>query len=76
VRAFLVAILISSFLIHCLVHFRSASLIRGWLWGFWTKLLLHDWVVSPMPTPNLEDQGISLSLDPTLWPFRHGWPRW
>jgi hypothetical protein len=28
----------------------------------------------PRPTPNLEDQGISLSLAPPSKPVRHGWP--
>jgi hypothetical protein len=26
------------------------------------------------PTPNLEDQGISLCLGVVLWPVRQGWP--
>jgi hypothetical protein len=29
---------------------------------------------APRPTPNLEDQGISLSLAPPSKPVRHGWP--
>jgi hypothetical protein len=35
---------------------------------------LQDGVISPMPNPNLEDQGISLSLAPPSKPVRHGWP--
>jgi hypothetical protein len=31
---------------------------------------------APCPTPIPEDQGVSLSLDYTLWPYRHGWPCW
>jgi hypothetical protein len=29
---------------------------------------------TPLPTPNLEDQVISLSLASPLKPVRHGWP--
>jgi hypothetical protein len=32
--------------------------------------------LAPCPTPILEDQGVSLSLDSTLWFYRHGWPCW
>ena len=31
-------------------------------------------VATLRPTPNLEDQGITLCLVSTLRPFRHGWP--
>jgi hypothetical protein len=31
-------------------------------------------LLAPCPTPILEHQGVSLSLDCTLWPYRHGWP--
>jgi hypothetical protein len=28
-------------------------------------------LLAPCPTPNLEDQSVSLT---TVWPCRHGWP--
>jgi hypothetical protein len=33
-------------------------------------------LLAPCPTPILEDQGASFSLDTTLWRYRHGWPCW
>jgi hypothetical protein len=50
-----------------------SSLFRGWLSGFWTILFLWCEVVSSRPTPNLENQGITLHLAHTPWPVRHGW---
>jgi hypothetical protein len=45
--------------------------------GFWTKLFFIGWGwLAPCPTPILENQGVSLSLDFTLWPYQHEWPCW
>jgi hypothetical protein len=38
------------------------------------RFLNRMMLLAPCPNPNLEDQGISLSLDSTLRPFRNGWP--
>jgi hypothetical protein len=35
---------------------------------------LHVGSSAPCPTPNLEDQGLSLSLAPPSKPVRHRWP--
>jgi hypothetical protein len=48
--------------------------VRVWLLGFWTTFFLRDEVGSPMPNPQPGGQDVSLSLDSTFWPFRHGWP--
>jgi hypothetical protein len=42
---------------------------------FLNNILFYGMRLSaPCPTPNQEAQGVSLSLDSTVWPFRHGWP--
>jgi hypothetical protein len=46
------------------------------LLGFWTKFFLQNKVVTPCPTPNLQNLGVSLNLDSTYWPFWHGWSSW
>jgi hypothetical protein len=50
----------------------------GWLtyyvWGFMTTNCYRVGSSAPRPTPNLEDQGISLSLVSPSKPVRHGWP--
>jgi hypothetical protein len=74
VHTFQVAIAISLLHALCIVSFSYVIRIRGWFLGLWTHFLLQDKVLAPCPTPNLEDQGISLSLDSALWPFRHGDP--
>jgi hypothetical protein len=45
--------------------------------GFLDKIIFcRMGLLAPCPTPILEDQGVSLNLDSTLWPYRHRWPCW
>jgi hypothetical protein len=44
------------------------------MWGFVTTNFYSVGSSAPRPTPNLEDQGISLSLASPSKPVRHGWP--
>jgi hypothetical protein len=39
----------------------------------WQQIFTRLGSSAPRPTPNLEDQGISLSLAPPSKPVRHGW---
>jgi hypothetical protein len=42
---------------------------------FLNKIIFYRMgLLVPFPTPTLEDQGVSLSLYSTFWPYRHGWP--
>jgi hypothetical protein len=44
---------------------------------FLNKIIFYRMgLLAPCPTPILEDQGFSLSLYPTRWPYQHGWPCW
>jgi hypothetical protein len=41
--------------------------------GFWINFFYRMGFLATCLTSILEDQGISLSLDSILWPYRHGW---
>jgi hypothetical protein len=44
---------------------------------FLNKIIFYRMgLLAPCPTPIVEGQGVSLSLDPTLWPYRHWWFCW
>jgi hypothetical protein len=44
------------------------------MWGFVTENFCRVGSSAPCTTPNLEEQGISLSLAPPSKPVWHGWP--
>ena len=75
VQTFQVAIVKSdfqtSFIIICFICFSS---FRGWLLGFGTNYYYGVGLSAPLPTPNLEDQGISFRLGHHPWPVWHRRP--
>jgi hypothetical protein len=80
--AFFLTFLAMNTYIHIYILLRVATVLVE-LWPphihilyvrFRDRKFLQNGVVNPTPNPNLEDQGISLSLVPPLKPVQHGWP--